>query len=446
MGVKYTISPADNGGQVLYRGSLLMGQVGIDDNCYTAGRCYTITTTSGSNAEDVLFVMCGMIGVAGLPPTSFCVTDSGCVFDQSSGGGGGDGNDDGAGGSGGGGGASNDDDFVSTTHTARPSKLYTPAPSSLPNLPKTSADKVWVFPTTLNITLSLTTTAAAGAVPSSTDLLFVSFALRHVFELANIHIWDVSSTASSSPSLLSSLNIEHRLQQHRVLVDSLSGSILPSQQQLSCMTTLSLVVESSSGGVLNPNALLDIESHTLSFALSSGLLQRLLYQALRAQHASGHSLQITALLKVLSADIHHIEAPMLLDSASQPAVADGYSGIWGAAGSSSGFRPQQSLPVWVIAVVSVVATLVAISGCVCLYWCFCRRQVRYDKLLVSERIDETDGEAYEERSEDVEERDPGASPFARRHQGRKTRSSDDGTVNIVFNQPMLHELPQQLSL
>lgn len=86
--VKYNIK--SDSGELLYSGTLLSGTVGIDENCYAVGKCYTISTTKDPQMQNyVLFVMCGLVGSAPLTDIKFCVTHTGCKFDLSSAGKGG---------------------------------------------------------------------------------------------------------------------------------------------------------------------------------------------------------------------------------------------------------------------------------------------------------------------------------------------------------------------
>jgi hypothetical protein len=74
--VQYTIRNA--GGGTVYTGSLLGGSVGVDDNCFTQGECYDISTSSDPKFESdvvrdgvthfvsqVMLVSCSCLSCAG---------------------------------------------------------------------------------------------------------------------------------------------------------------------------------------------------------------------------------------------------------------------------------------------------------------------------------------------------------------------------------------------
>jgi hypothetical protein len=180
-------------------GTLNDGMYGADDFCLPT-KCFTFNIGNSMYASEIVWSLCGFIGGAPITAT-FCVTETGCTFSDM--------NDDAYT-------SVDDDDFKIDTPitTEKPTVSPSHAPSSLPvPMPvPTSAHPTLaptiIAPTTLVAAYTYSTTITLRLAVSTSplvdsDVAFVGYAIKHLFEGMNWNIWKITTTASSQTSILS---------------------------------------------------------------------------------------------------------------------------------------------------------------------------------------------------------------------------------------------------
>jgi hypothetical protein len=231
-----------------------------------------------------------------------------------------------------------------------------------------------------------------------------------------VTIWDVYSSPSSSAKE----------------EESSPGSLqaLYYELTLSCDVALSLEVGPSGVG-----ATAEVASHTLQFALSSGLLQKLFSEALdfQVRNAAPGSHGISR-AKVVSVSVQPpVQPAKLIPRSSAPTVSDAYYLIWSTAGTQYSLS---SLPIWVVMVMTAVGTVVAMSCFVFVYWCCTRERVKYEQVGVVDA-----DEDYAGAAEPASTTQPvGLARLL--GSGRKQRRLSGEDITVVFNEG-LHEIEEE---
>jgi hypothetical protein len=479
--IKYTIT-SNTSLAILYTNGLIRGEIGMDDNCFTVGRCYSISMSSGINAADVLFIMCGIVGGAPLTSSVFCVTEFGCEFQVSKA----TANDDayGGGSSTYGGGSSaygsdsgntddtpdlhpNDDDFPvsdmnpvtqspSQPSDSKPTRSHMPSrqgPSKQPSASPTALppNVVQVVETIANLTIALSSTRPIVTL-TKTDVAFAAFAFRRVMDLAGIDVWDaVAEYDFFANTKLLSITTERDEHLHaeyqrnlatRSQSEDLEHELYYYNSVVSFPVYMTLVV-GPSGGV---ESTVETERHTLALALNTGLLQGVLIEAFNFQIRSGPpgtpSAPASSLAHMDLVSATLIDNEYLLNvmtASTRPLVSSDYSKIF----SHGTTYVKQELPAWVIALMSCVATVVFVSCCYCINWCvISRKSNRYARIKLADQLAE-DEENISEMSSPPPAGGSISSGIMRGTQRPGSRKSfESDTLSIVFNQPMNEIRPQ----
>jgi subtilisin family serine protease len=81
-GANYEIRKDDELNEVIYLGTLSNGEYDKDPFCFEIGKCYTFDLTSGSDPEEIIWQLCGYVNYAPISSSRFCITSTGCSFDN----------------------------------------------------------------------------------------------------------------------------------------------------------------------------------------------------------------------------------------------------------------------------------------------------------------------------------------------------------------------------